>query len=541
MSVVIDVFGFGEYDFGSVPFGSTLNIGNQGSQATFVINSQNSKALQANQIIRKATSSGSQAQFIINSSKILAHQGNYVIEVSTPLGMQANFNIEQAFNGAQQVVYQLADLSGVRGSQANYVIQTQSPSGLQTNFIVDSSRINGSQANYIIQKLKNSGMEILYTYLVHKVGATGFGEDPFGTLPFGAARVLANQGHQANYVVQTPEAQGQQATFRIESDIRNGMQTTYRIESESALGMQAEFQSLESVGMQTLFTIYNTTNFRILCNFQSRGLDTVPGGNNSWGNPLGTGLNWQSNSVEPGDFLAENVNTDVVEQITRTATGTVTGWNLECDTERVQGIFLDTLAILNHNFTSSAIVNLIGSTNSDFSTTDFIVPLTVTDPDIYYIAPTLPTLGLRYWRIAVSDAGNPDGFLSIGTVVFGASQIFSDECFIDRLEFKFNDFADKLNTEGFTNVSNSRTLKKELGLQFQSLNFSRGNFDILRELFKNERTTLKCLYIPTPNPTNAEITARYAIYGKLKQIPVERHNYKTQTYVDVNLDIDESL
>ena len=541
MSVVINSFEFGEYDFGSVPFGSTLNLGNQGSQAQYIIKSEAPYGMQVSQTINSQDNNGQQAQFIVNSQTAFGQQGQLVIEVSNPIGFQANQNIQQNFDSAQQALYTIADGTQKYGHQTQFVIEAQAPGGQQVNYRINTEKLSGQQANYVVEQIQASGQEVLYTYLVHKVGKGGFGEEPFGTLPFGAVRVCANQGQQVEYRIVESDGNGQQATYRIESQTNFGQQTTYRIESEPSVGMQVEYQSVEALGMQSLFTIYNATNFRILCDFSSRGLDTVPGGNNAWGNALGTGLNWVSNSTETGDFLPENVNTDVVEQYTRTATGTITGWNLDCDTERAQGIFLDTFALLNHNFTASATVQLIGSVNSNFSTTDFITNLTVLDPDIYYIAPTLPTQGIRYWRISVSDPGNTNGFLQIGTVVFGASQIFSDECFIDQIDFKFNDFASKLNTEGFTNVSNSRTLKKQLELTFQALNFSRGNFDILRELFKNERTTLKCLYIPTPNPTDASITARYAVFGKLRQIPNERHNYKTETYVDVVLDIDESL
>ena len=86
----------------------------------------------------------------------------------------------------------------------------------------------------------------------------------------------------------------------------------------------------------------------------SRGLAGATG-MNEWGFPAGQGQSWRSNSTAAGDFSPFNLNTDLVEQKWRSAT--LTGINLDCDTERAQGVFMDTLGILEHNLTTSATVS----------------------------------------------------------------------------------------------------------------------------------------------------------------------------------------
>lgn len=293
------------------------------------------------------------------------------------------------------------------------------------------------------------------------------------------------------------------------------------------LGMQANVLGASNIGMQANAKIYNTTNLRILCNFTSRGTSTT---------------NWTATSTEPGDFDVNNLDTDIVEQYYRSATG-VLSVNLTTDTGIPQGVFVDTVAVLGHNLTSSATVSLLGSNDPTFASVNTTIAMQWTDENMYWLAPTFPNTSSRYWRFVVSDINNPDNFLKIGTIIFGEADIFSEECITDQIRFQIQDFADKIPTEGFTNVSNSRTIKKQLGIEFRSIQSRNRNFKILRSLFTTYRTTHKCLWIPTPSATDMEVTGRFAVFGKLPEIPVEAHNSKgpAEDYVDLNIDVDESL
>lgn len=307
-----------------------------------------------------------------------------------------------------------------------------------------------------------------------------------------------------------------------------------------AFGAQWRVVQQKPLGTQFRAVIYNTTNLRILIDFPSRGTTVTGGPNNAWSQPSGTGKNWIATSTQASSsngFSPYNMNTDVVEQYWRSADG-VKSATITCDTEITQGVFVDTLAFINHNLTGGATVTMQSSNVSDFSTIEQAVTLSVTRKDMYWIAPTLPLVAYRYWRFIINDPGNPDNFVRVGTVVFGSAIIFSNESFVDRVRYGQKQFVDQVYTEGFTNVSNDRGKKKFLELDFKNLIYDRQNFQSMRSVFDQAGITLKCLWIPLPQqPT------RFSLFAKLTEIPSEEHNYKAADadYVDFSIRLDESL
>jgi hypothetical protein len=282
-----------------------------------------------------------------------------------------------------------------------------------------------------------------------------------------------------------------------------------------------------------------------MCAYPSRG-NSEATGNNEWGNPAGVGQNWRvfSGGTAAGDYDIENINNDIVELKYRSTTNSEI--KIDCDSEVIQGIQIDTLAILGHNLTTSASITLTGSTSPTFTAGgEFVATLQAREDSIYYILPVLsfPTGQFKYWRLTIADATNSNPYIEIGNVVFGSADIFQNECFVDRIPFQLKDFSDKVLTEGFTNVANARAQKRNVRLDFQSLKFQDNNFTKLRGVFTTARTTLKCLWIPTPSETDQNITDRYAVFGKLKNIPVETHNSKgpNNTLINVSVEVDESL
>jgi len=289
------------------------------------------------------------------------------------------------------------------------------------------------------------------------------------------------------------------------------------------MGFQADRKFIKVMGFQANLVLYNTIYLRVLCDFASRG---------------NTGLNWTADSTETGDFNANNLNTDIVEQVWRSQTGTVAA-TLTCDTEVPQGVAVDTLAILNHNITSSATITIEASNSPTFSPVGETIPIEWEEENIYYIAPQFPINQWRYWRILISDATNPDNYLQVGTIVFGMASILAGECFTDEVTRTQKHFADKIATEGFTNVSNDRALKRQVDLEFLNIAYNRGNYKKLAEVFKTARTSLKCLWIPDPQDAS-----RFAVFGKLVDIPPERHKKmgpNEADTVDFNISLDESL
>lgn len=276
------------------------------------------------------------------------------------------------------------------------------------------------------------------------------------------------------------------------------------------------------VGSQVHVNLYNVDKFRVLLDFPSRGTD---------------GENWSvlSGGTQPGHFSINNVNTDIEEECYRSTSVTV---QVTCDTQVTQGIFLDTLAIRNHNLTTSAQVNIIASNQPDFSGVNLIVTLPVQKLNMYYIAPSLPTSAYRYFKFQIFDPTNPAGYIQLGTIVFGSAIILNAEDMVDQVQLATEHFSDKVTTEGFSSVSNDRAIRRGVKCEFKNMSYTSGNYKNLRNLFETARTSLKCLWIPTPL-----YPSRFAAFGKLTVIPTETHNDLglNQDYIDFTIEVNEAL
>ena len=310
------------------------------------------------------------------------------------------------------------------------------------------------------------------------------------------------------------------------------------------LGWQINRLLGATLGWQVNLVIYNTKNLRILCDFDSRGGGGVTG-NNAWSNPSATGQNWQVfvGGTATGDYDASNLNTDIIEQIYRSTTAN--NVILRCDTETAQGVSPDTFAILGHNLSKGALVTITGATNSDMTGQIFTTTLDINTENAYYIVPEgdFPLDQARYWQFAFQDPSNSDGYIQIGTILFGRSVIMDRENFNARVRFGHRHFKDEIRTEGFTTVSNDRALKKYLRIDFQNLSFGTGNYTKLANIFDKDRTSLKCLWIPTPVSPPPQ---RFAVFGKLKDIPEEEHNVigdanEDLDFISMSIEVDESL
>jgi len=308
-----------------------------------------------------------------------------------------------------------------------------------------------------------------------------------------------------------------------------GLQTQQIVHTQKSSGLQTTMIRKLMSGFQTRMIVYNTTQLRIMWQFPSRGT------------PAQKGLNWTASSVATGDFSPNNLNTDIVEQVYRSAKGSHGYLELICDTGIPQGVAFDTLAILNHNLTSSAMVQVQGANEPTFSPPRFLFNMKTEAQNMFYIAPSFPTsLGQnRYWKFIFQNYTNPDEYIQIGTIIFGMSEIFSiKESFENPVIVGFKHFKDEIQTEGFTRVTNDRTLKKFIKLSFKNLNFYNGNYRILEEMIRFARTSLKCLVIPTP-----EAASRFAVFGKVSNLPEISTNYvdRLEEYVTLELEWDESL
>lgn len=308
----------------------------------------------------------------------------------------------------------------------------------------------------------------------------------------------------------------------ITKDKAAGGQFQGFITTELDLGGQFESFIIKTLNTQFRAVIYNTTQLRFLYDFPSRGIN---------------GLNWVASSTATSSsdaFSVYNLNTDIVEQAWRSGPGGVQ--NITCDTQDTGGVFLDTLAILEHNITRGATVLLVGS-NDNFITTPFSEFLTVEDRNMYYISEDLPLQSYRYWQIQIVDPANPDGYIQIGTVVFGSSVVFSsEENITEEVDFGITQYADTIFTEGFTNISNDRGQKRQLGFKFKNLEAQSRNFVELRRMFEAVGNIQKVLWIPTPQDPS-----EFAVFAKMREVPRERHKQMGKHYVSLDINTDESL
>ena len=351
------------------------------------------------------------------------------------------------------------------------------------------------------------------------------------------------QGLQFDSIeIDFPDNNGIQYEVQIVDALNTqGIQFESTVFAEVPVGFQFDTVSAKSSGFQYTISLYNTNRLRILCDFPSRGA-SEEGSNNAWGRASGTGLNWETSSQMAGDFEVFRLNTDIVEEVFRT-NNTITGLTLDCDTEVAQGVFLDTLAILNHNLTTSAQITLIGSVNSSFSPIGVTQPIASRDTNIFHIEAELPLTSFRYWRLAIEDATNTSPYLEIGTIVFGSAVILNGECMLQTVSKTTRHFADSVRTEGFTSVKNDRSIKDAVTITFEKLEFDKGNFQNLNQIFRTARTSLKCLWIPSPSPTNPSFTERFAVFAKMVSIPQQTHTVMGPDegdFIDLVVELDEA-
>jgi hypothetical protein len=76
----------------------------------------------------------------------------------------------------------------------------------------------------------------------------------------------------------------------------------------------------------------------------------------------------------------------------------------------------------NHNFTAAATAKLQGDNHPNFGSLDHDITLTYGthwNDDILVYAFPAPSTACRYWRIIVTDAANPDGYVRAGRAFLG--------------------------------------------------------------------------------------------------------------------------
>jgi len=524
--------------------GNIDNQNNYGTEYQGEIAAQQNIAAQFQGTLDKQNNIGSQFQGKIDDQNNTGMQWAETIAAQLIAGTQFEALTGQQSDIGIQFQGELINTLGI-GIETALTVAEQKAIG--TQFLGDlKDKLLQMGLQYeagIIDQLEVSGVQFTITNQFHS-GKGKYLVDSEGYLSesYLAEKLCVFVATQFQSVVENQDNVGLQLQGVVDTLNNYGLQFQGNIVDElKPIGVQFDSVTATRFGVEFNVSLYNTTNIRIMCRFPSRGSEVV-GGTNEFGNTIGTGENWEvtTGGTASGDFSVFNVNTDIVEQVYRS---TGTSVVLTCDTE-LSTTAVDTLAILGHNLTQGATITFIGATDAAFSNVIFSKIVQANPTNTYYILPEdeFPPQQARFYRIAITDSANSDGYIELGTILFGASDVFQGECVVDEIQFELRDFADTVETEGFTNVAVSRAQRRFLGLEFRSLDIGKGNYDTLRGLFTFSRTVLKCLWIPTPSTTNQAITDRYAVFGKMVQVPVETHNSKgpTETYVSLSIEIDES-
>lgn len=504
----------------------SLTLGSQVSQKVYAFEYEGGQVFM--QVVSPADDMylGSEIELKIYDDRNIGSQVSRKIYKAKLLGSQVVLKIENEQTILRSQIEQIInDVNGVgESTKLGKLLHTVWERYLTGPYLMESYLAAGFhawQGSQISQKL----------YHPHLLGSQVF-KNVFEVSAIGnqvKAKIYGDNaaGNQVLRKIYEYDSTGSQIDQVIYDVLQLPSQVELKIYDSNSIGSQVTIIKIKESGHQVTLVIYNITQLRILQNFVSRGTVAL-GGNN-----------WSSNvPLKAGDFGTTNLNTDVLEQRCETA-GVPATWILACDTGLPQGAFIDTLAILEHNLTRSAIVTLQSSTDPAFGTIGYNIVLSSELINTYYISPELPTSGYRYWRLIIQDLTNPAGSLYIGAIVFGSSQIMSvAENFDNPVGFGYRHYKDSVETEGFTAVSNDRAMRKHLSLTFNDIRFDAGNFRMLKDYFLTNKTDLKCLIIPRPTKPSA-----FAVFSKLSMLPDETHNAISDTdhYVAFNLDWDESL
>jgi len=221
-------------------------------------------------------------------------------------------------------------------------------------------------------------------------------------------------------------------------------------------------------------------------------------------------------STAPGDFDPANMTSEATRERWRSSGVLVTQeivWKAE------QASNIDTFAILGHNFSEDAVIQLQANISNNFAAP----PVTINIPWRKENIVWLNELGgeYEYYKISILDPTNPCGYIEIGRVIGGrAFTITNNEDIKDAFNIGKKDMADQMKTEGFFRQSNQRIKVRTLSASFAKLETKLGlsneNFLGLREMFDYVGETVPLLTILDRN--NPDL---FTAWGQFDSIPSE--------------------
>lgn len=194
----------------------------------------------------------------------------------------------------------------------------------------------------------------------------------------------------------------------------------------------------------------------------------------------------------------------------------------------------DTFAILNHNLTDAAIVQLQASMTDDFLAPAFTINMVWSEKHMVLLQS--PGLAYNYYRFRILDPLNPCGFVEVGRIIAGLSFTMSDnEDITDDIDVAQDDLAYRMKTEGFFRAFNERVKVDKISIRFSKLittSPDNANFLGLKALFKSVGETYPFLTIVDPDEPAFQM-----VWGNIDSLP--RQSFNVNRYVDMNFSIQE--
>lgn len=234
-------------------------------------------------------------------------------------------------------------------------------------------------------------------------------------------------------------------------------------------------------------------------------------------------------STAAGDFGKANLTTESLRQGWRSSG--VDTWQ-EIIIEAEQASSINTFAILGHNLTPTAVVQIQANISNNF----FAPPITLTTPwsdnNIVEIRPFGGSY--KYYKVRILDPANPSGYIQVGRIVGGrAFTLGYAEDITDDFEIGYTDMADTSRTEGFFRVSNEKIKVRSLSAKFQKLQTiapENSNYLGLRDLFNHVGVTRPFLVIA--DRTDPSFCS---IWGQFDKLPSDAFSISRRVSFSFNL------
>lgn len=194
----------------------------------------------------------------------------------------------------------------------------------------------------------------------------------------------------------------------------------------------------------------------------------------------------------------------------------------------------DTFAVLNHNLTNLAVVQLQASMTTSFAAPAFTINLVWNKKHIVLLQDV--GLAYNYYRFRFLDPTNPCGYIEVGKIVAGKSfTITNNEDITDDISSATDDLAYRMKTEGFFRAFNERVKVDKVAIKFSKLVTTPpddDNYQGLMDMFDNVGETYPFLTILDPDDQNFHL-----IWGHIEALPTR--TYGINRYVDMNFTIQE--